>query len=152
MNRGRRGRLSSLCLQLSTSGGALWHREGGRTVGGMNPQKHSIGCLRLKQVHVGFPLGFCLGDGQGRWCFPAPLFLRQAELCPPGLNNCPFRCPLALLLSALQAELLTSNISDVKSHWLSEHTPSGPSTFASQTRGLCLARWTDCPSTSLAPS
>ena len=61
----------------------------------------------------------------------------RSELCLPGLNNSPSRCPLAL--PTLRAELLTFNIPDVKSHWLSELTLSGPSAFASQTQGLCLA-------------
>ena len=50
---------------------------------------------------------------------------------------------LSLLLSSsppvLRAELLAYNLPDVKSRLLSEHTPSGPSAFASQTWGLCLA-------------
>ena len=43
-------------------------------------------------------------------------------------------------LCSLGAELLTFNLSDVKSHWLSELIQSSPSTFASQSQGLCLAR------------
>ena len=60
---------------------------------------------------------------------------RQAELCLPGLNNSPSWRPLALPLGA---ELLTYNIPDDKSLWLSKLTLSGSSAFASQTRGLTL--------------
>ena len=42
---GLRGRLSSLFLQRSTSVGSLGHREGVRPAGGIDLQKHSIGCL-----------------------------------------------------------------------------------------------------------
>ena len=49
---------------------------------------------------------------------------------------------LSLLLSSSppvpRAELLTYNLPDVKSRLLSEHTPSRPSAFASQTQGLCF--------------
>ena len=37
--------------------------------------------------------------------------------------------------------MLAYNLPDVKSRLLSEHTPSGPSAFASQTQGLCFAGW-----------
>ena len=47
--------------------------------------------------------------------------------------------PLSSSTPVLRAELLAYNLPDVKSCSLSEHTPSGPSAFASQTRGLCLA-------------
>ena len=67
MHRGGRGRLSSLFLWKSTSGGALLHRERVRTAaGGMDPQKHSLGCLGGASKFLDrnwFPLGFCLGDG-----------------------------------------------------------------------------------------
>ena len=60
--------------------------------------------------------------------------------------------PVSSCLPALQAELLTYNIPDIKSHWLSEHTPSGPSAFASQTRRLCLARQAAPPPPRLPPA
>ena len=43
--------------------------------------------------------------------------------------------PLSSSPPVLRAELLACNLPDVKSRLLSEHTPSGPSAFASQTRG-----------------
>ena len=70
-------------------------REAGIPVRGMDPQEHSVGCLHgASKLHDGncFPLGFWLGDGQGRWCFPAPLFPSPAELYLPGLNNSPSHC------------------------------------------------------------
>ena len=72
MHRGGRGRFSSLILWRSASGGALWHWEGVRPAGGMNLQKYSVRCLRGGNKFPGrnwFPLGFWLGDGQGRWCW-----------------------------------------------------------------------------------
>ena len=139
MHGGGRGRLSSLFLQRSTSGGALWHQVRVRPVRGMDPQKHSFRCLRGARQFPGrnwFPLGFWLGDGRGRWCWRAPLF-------PDKLNSVIQAQQLSLPFSssppALRAELLTYNLPDVKSRLLSEHTPSGPSAFASQTPGLCFA-------------
>ena len=70
MHRGRRGRLSSFAM-----GGPLRKgpcstgREAGRPVGGMDPQKHSVGCLCGASKFGDrnwFPLGFWLGDGRGR--------------------------------------------------------------------------------------
>ena len=42
---GQEGQAQLACLQWSTLGGALWHPEGDRPVGGMDPPKHSFGCL-----------------------------------------------------------------------------------------------------------
>ena len=61
---------------------------------------------------------------------------RQAAPCCLGLKNF---LPLSSSPPVLQADLLTYNLPDVKSHLLSKHTPSGPSVFASQTWGLCFA-------------
>ena len=47
--------------------------------------------------------------------------------------------PLSSSLPAFLAELLTYDLPEAKSRLLSEHSPSGPSAFASQTQGLCLA-------------
>ena len=58
-------------------------REASRPVGGMDPQKHSVGCLRgASKFREGnwFPLGFWLVDGRGIWLWRAPLF--PAELSP----------------------------------------------------------------------
>ena len=55
----------------------MQHQEGGRSVGVMDPQKHSVGHL-LSASKFGdgnwFPLEFRLVDGRGRWCLPVPLF------------------------------------------------------------------------------
>ena len=146
MHRGRKGRLSLLCRWWSPAGGALQHREGGRPVGGMDPQKHSVGCSRSANKFGDgnwFPLGFQLGNGRGRWCWPAPLFLVELSSVFQGSTSLP---PSVLSpSSSLRAELLSFNIPDVKSHWLSELTQSGPSAFASQTRGFCLAGWAAPP-------
>ena len=130
----------------SPVGRALQHWEGGRPFGGMDPQKHRVRCLHGEsKFREGnwFPLGFWLGDGRGRRHFPAPLFPATLSSVLWGSTTLP---------PALQAELLTYNIPDVKSHWLPEHILSGPSAFASQTQGLCLVWWAGCPSTTLTPS
>ena len=139
MHRDERGRLSSLFLRRSTLGGALRHQEGVRPAGGMDPQKHSVGCWRAASKFPGrnwFPLGFWLGDGRGRWCWRVPLFPAKLRLSSGAQQ---LSLPLSSSPPALRAELLAYNLTDVKSHSLSEHTPSGSSAFASQTRGLCLA-------------
>ena len=148
MHRGGRGRLSLLFLRRSASGGALRHREGVRpAAGGMDPQTHSVGFLHSASKFIDknwFPLGFCLGDGQERWRWRAPLF-------PAKMRSQQLSLPLSSSLPAFPAELLTYDLPDTKSRLLSEHTPSGPSAFASQTQGLCLAgRLPLCPA-SLPP-
>ena len=68
-------------------------------MGGMDPQKHTVGCLRgARNFGDGnwLPLEFLLGDGRGKWSFQAPLFPLRAELCLPGFNNLPSQHPLAL--------------------------------------------------------
>ena len=68
----------------------------------------------------------------------------QTELCRHGAQQ--LSLPLSSSRPAYRAELLTYDLSDAKSRLLSEHTPSGSSAFASQTRGLCLAgRLPLCP-------
>ena len=47
--------------------------------------------------------------------------------------------PLSSSPPALQAELLTYNLPDVKSHLLSKHTRSGSCALTNQTQGLCFA-------------
>ena len=92
VHRGGRGRLSSLCLRWSTSEEALQHWEGGRPVRGMDLQKHSTGCL-LCASNFGdgnwFPLGFWLGDGRGRWRFPASLFPAKLSSVLQGSTTLP---------------------------------------------------------------
>ena len=79
-----------------------------------------------------FGWGMGEGDGAGeRLCSPPSCTLLS------GAQQLSLR--LSSSLPALRAELLTYNLPDVKSRLLNQHTPSGPSTFASQTRGLCLA-------------
>ena len=101
-------------------------------------QKYSVGCLHRASTFPGrtwFPLGFWLGDRRGRWHWRVPLFPAKLSSIIPGLSNSPPLCPPAFPFS----ELLTYDLPDAKSRLLSEHTRSGPSAFASQTQGLCLA-------------
>ena len=96
------------------------------------------------------PFGISAGGmGEGNsicqcLCFPK-------DVCPSGAQQ------LSLLACFLpprspRAELLTFNVPDVKSHWLSELTQSGPSIFARQTQGLCLAGWAAPPPPRLPPA
>ena len=139
--RGCEGQAQLASPSVIPSGGALWQREGVRpTAGGMDMQKHGVGCLPGASKFPGsnwFPLGFgwgmVEGDGAGK-C----LCSLQAELCRlSGAQQ--LSIPLSSSPPALGAELLTYNLPDVKSRSLSKHTLSSPSTFASQTGGLCLA-------------
>ena len=117
----------------------------------MDTQKHSVGCLCTPSNFPGrnwFPLGFWLGDGRGRWRWGAPLF-------PAKLHSVIWGSTSLLFSSSpptLGAELLTYNIPDVKSRWLSELMQSGPSAFASQTWGFCLARRAAPPPPWLLPA
>ena len=132
--------LSLLFLHRSASGGALQHQEGVRPAGGMDLQKHSIGCLCGASKFPGrnwFPLVFWLGDGRERWCWLAPLFPAKLSSVVRGPTT---PLPLSSNAPILRAELLAHNLPDVKSHLLPEHTPSGPSAFASQTPGALLCR------------
>ena len=115
-------------------------------------------------IHQSIVLGVCavqasslLGTGSlgilaGGWVremvLPSTFVPCRAELSSRAQH-------LSLLVSshhpALQAELLTYNIPDVMSRWLSELTQSGPSAFASQTLGA-LSCWAGCPSTAPPPS
>ena len=80
VHRGRRGRLSSLCLWWSPVVGALLHLEGAGPWEGWIHRSTALGFLRGSSkfgVRNLFPLGFRLGDGRGRWRLPAPLFLTE---------------------------------------------------------------------------
>ena len=149
MHRGGRGRLSSLFLRRYALGGALGPQEGVRPAGGSDRQKHSVGCLCGASKFPGrnwLPLGFWLGDGRGRWCCGRLCSLPSCALLSGAQQ---LSLPLSSSPPVLGAELLAYNLPDVKSRLLSEHTPSGPSTFASQTGGSALPA--GCPSTP-APS
>ena len=79
-----------------------------------------------------FGWGMGEGDGSGEHLcsLPSCALLSRAQQLSLPLSSSP---------PAVRAELLTYNLPDVKSRLLSEHTPSSPSAFASQTRGLCFA-------------
>ena len=78
-----------------------------------------------------FGCGMGEGDGAGEHlCSPTKLSSSGAQRLSLPLSSTP---------PALRVELLACNLPDVKSCLLSEHTLSGPSTFASQIKGLCLA-------------
>ena len=83
------------------------------------------------------PFGILAGGWVGEMALVSTFVPRQAELYCPGAQQ--LSLPLSPSLPTLRAELLTYNLLDVKSRSLSKHIPSGPSAFASQTRGLCLA-------------
>ena len=78
--------------------------------------------------------GWGMGEGDGAG---------ECLCSPPSCALLSGAQQLSLLLFSsppiVRADLLTYNLPDVKARLLSEHTPSGPSVFASQTRGLCFA-------------
>ena len=151
MHGGGRGRVSSLFLWRSTSGGDLWHREGVRPSlpdGSAEAQPWVFAPVQANSLTGSFGnFGWGMGEGDGtgeRLCSPRSCALSSGaqQLSLPLFSSPPI----------LQAELLAYNLTDVMSHLLSEHTPSCPSAFARQTRELCLAGWAGCPFTTLAPS
>ena len=83
------------------------------------------------------PFGILAGGWAREMALASAFVPRQTELCRLGAQQ--LSLPLSSSLPAFRAELLTYDLPDAKSCLLSEHTPSGPSAFASQTRGLCLA-------------
>ena len=83
------------------------------------------------------PFGILAGGWAREMALASAFVPRQTELCHPGAQQ--LSLPLSSILPAFRAELLTYDLPDAKSRLLSEHSPSGPSTFASQTPGLCLA-------------
>ena len=78
-----------------------------------------------------FGWGMGEGDGTGEHLcsLPSCTLLSGAQQLSLPLSSSP---------PVLPAELLAYNLPDVKSRWLSEHTPWGPSASSSQTRGLRL--------------
>ena len=81
--------------------------------------------------------GILAGGWAGEMALASPFLPHQTELCRQGAQQ--LTLPLSSSLPAFRAELLTYDLPDAKSRLLWEHSPSGPSAFASQTRGLCLA-------------
>ena len=81
--------------------------------------------------------GILAGGWVGEMALASAFVLHQAELCRQGAQQ--LSLPLSSSLPAFRAELLTYDLPDAKSRLLWEHSPSGPSAFASQTQGLCLA-------------
>ena len=140
MHRGGRGRLSSLFLQRSASGGTLRHWEGvTTTAGGMDLQKHSLGVCAVQASSLAgtgslwdFGWGMGGGDGAGE-CLCSP------PSCALSSGAQQLSLPLSSSPPTLGAELLTYDLPDAKSRLLLEHTLSDPSVFARQTWGLCLA-------------
>ena len=83
------------------------------------------------------PFGILAGGWAREMALARAFVPHQAELCRRGAQQ--LSLPLSSSPPVLQAELLAYNLLDVKSCLLSEHTPSGPSIFASLTRGLYFA-------------
>ena len=71
-----------------------------------------------------------MGEGDGASSAFVPC---QTNLCRPRAQQ--LSLPLSSSLPAFRAELLTYDLPDAKSRLLWEHSPSGPSAFASQTWG-----------------
>ena len=76
------------------------------------------------------------GGWAGEMALASAFVPRQTELCRQGVQQ--LSLPLSSSLPTFRVELLTYDLLDAKSRLLWEHSPSGPSAFASQTRGLCL--------------
>ena len=139
MHRGGRGRLSLLCLWWFPAGGALQHLEGGRPIGGMDAQKHSVGCLcGASKFRDGnwFPLGFWLGDGQGRWPWPAPLFPTKLSSVFQGSTPLP---PSVLLPHPLRAEPSTLTFHKLNPAGCQNSLSPAPALLQARLWGLCLA-------------
>ena len=79
------------------------------------------------------PFGILAGGWAREMALASAFVPHQTELCHPGAQQ--LSLPLSSSLPAFRAELLTYDLPEAKSCLLSEHTPSGPFTFASQTRG-----------------
>ena len=110
-----------------------------------------LGFCGCKQVpwQEQVPCGILAGEWGREMALASTFVPCQTELCSPGAQQ--LSLPLSSSPLVLQAELLTYNLPDVKSRLLLEHTASGPSAFASQTQGLCLASRQPLRSGSLLP-
>ena len=104
-----------------------------------SPEAQSWVFVRSQQVpwQELVPFGILAGGWVGEMALASAFVPHQAELCRPGAQQ--FSLPLSSSLPAFRAELLTYDLPDAKLRLLSGHSPSGPSAFVSQTRGLCLA-------------
>ena len=131
--------------------GALRHQEGVRPAGGMDPQKHSVGCLRgTSKFQELVPFVVSAGGWAREMALVSAFVPRQAASCALLSRAQQLPLPLSSSPPILRAELLAYNLPDVKSCSLSKHTPSGPSAFASQTPG---SAWpAGCPSARLPPA
>ena len=110
MHRGGRGRLSSLFLRRSASGGALRHWEGVRpTAGGMAQQMHSVGCLSGASKFSGrkklVPFGILAGGWAREMALASALFPAKLSSVVLGLSNSPSLCPPAFPLSSRAVNL-----------------------------------------------
>ena len=78
-------------------GGALQHRERGRPIGGMDPQKHSVGYLcGASKFGELVPFGVLAGGWERERVLASTFVARGAEICLLGLNNSLSWHPLAL--------------------------------------------------------
>ena len=94
------------------------------------------------------PFGILAGGWAREMALVSAFVPSQTELCFPRAQQ--LSLPLSSSLPAFRAELLTYDLPDAKSCLLSEHTPSSPSAFASQTQ--CSAWWRATPPTGLPPT
>ena len=79
------------------------------------------------------PSGILAGGWAGEMALASAFVPHPTELCHPGAQQ--LSLPLSSSLPAFRAELLTYDLPDAKSRLLWEHSPSGPSAFASQLGG-----------------
>ena len=94
VHRGGRGRLSSLFLRRSASGGALWHQEGVRPAGGMDLQKHSISFWVFSRCKQGswqelVPFGILAGGWAREMALVSALFSAKLRSVVRGSTTLP---------------------------------------------------------------
>ena len=150
MYRGGRGRLSSAICGPLPEGPCNTRREAGPSEGWI----HRSTALGICAVQASLVMGtgslWNLGWGMGQGNGACQSLCSPTKLCPSGAQQ--LSLPVSSRHSrSLRAELLTFNVPNVKSRWLSELTESNPSAFASQTSGA-LPCPMGCPSTAPAPS